>query len=279
MALQRILYPAISICAFLAFGPGAQAGHQAEIQARGKLTMLCFPTTRTVHAFVDLDRLREANTPVSEIRDPTYFAGIEVDLIKHFAQEMGLDLEIRAITTSYADLLQALADGKGDLAASSLTPTEQRETFLDFTIPFSSGWVSVVVPDESKVSKWEDLRGLKGAVMKGSSQLEYLKTHGPEDIEVILTNFTLENLAEVEEGNADFTIIDTTVGVGESPDPASPHLKVAFHLKQFGYAMALPEGSDLRPLLDDFLQRMIDSGEVARLQARYTLESGNKPAP
>jgi ABC-type amino acid transport substrate-binding protein len=93
-----------------------------------------------------------------------------------------------------------------------------------------------------------------------------------EGIEIKTTQFSLENLEWVEDRTVDFTIMDTHVEVGEPPDSDSPRLKVAFHLESFGYAMALPEGSNLRPLLNSFLQRMQESGEVARLMAQYKME-------
>jgi hypothetical protein len=75
----------------------------------------------------------------------------------------------------------------------------------------------------------------------------------------------------------DFTLIDTTAEGGEAPAPDSPTMKVAFHLHEFSNGMALPEGSDLRPLLDEFLQRMIDTGEVARLVAVYQARIATEP--
>lgn len=269
MDFRRILVLGGLILSCLAIAGQAQAGQWAEIQARGQLTLLCFPNMRTLHAFVDLDKTQGIAVPLTELRDPEYFLGVEIDLVKRFAREMGLGLEIKAITTSYGDLIQALVDGQGDVLASSLTITEERERILDFTVPFSYGWISVVVPQDSTVATWEDLQGLRGAVMEGSSQMEYLKARGLDGVKLVLTQFSYDSLEALDEGRADFALMDTTVRVGQSPDPISPALKVAFHLQRFGYGMAVPEGSDLKPALDAFLTRMIESGEVDRLEALY----------
>ncbi len=273
MHFRKILVHGGLILSCLALAGEAQAGQLAEIQARGKLTLLCFPNMRTLHAFVDLDKYQGISVPLAELHDPEYFLGVEVDLVKRFAQEMGLALEIKAITTTYGDLIQALVDGQGDVLASSLTITEGRERILDFTVPFSFGWISVVVPQDSAVATWEDLQGLRGAVMEGSSQLEYLNARGVDGMQLVLTQFSYDSLEALDEGRADFALMDTTVPVGQPPDPISPALKVAFHLKRFGYGMAVPEGSDLKPALDAFLTRMIESGEVDRLEALYQPKS------
>jgi ABC-type amino acid transport substrate-binding protein len=267
--LVLLLAPGLSLPAY--------AGHLAEVQERGKLTLLCFPTTRGTHAFVKLDRLAQAGKPLAEIRDPDYFAGFEVDLVKRFADEMGVALEVKAITTTYKDLVQALVDGEGDLIASSLTVTEARDRIVDFSTPFTFGHISVIVPRDSQVSTLEDLRGLKGAVMEGSSQQEALEKLGIEGMELRLTDFSMENLAEVEEGRADFTLIDTALHAGDAPAPDSPGLKVAFHLQRFGNAFAIPEGSDLAGPLNAFVERMLARGEVRRLMALYDGEGPAEP--
>ncbi len=277
MTKKQVIGSLIVFLGCLAMGAPILAGHRADVLAHGKLTLLCFPTTRGTHAFVKLDRLQEAGKPLGEIRDPDFFAGYEVDLVKRFAQELGVPLEVKAITTTYKDLIQALIGGEGDLIASSLTLTEKREQWIDFTIPFTFGRVSVIVPRESTVARPEDLSGLKGAVMQGSSQHEYLMDLGVEEIEIVLTDFSMENLAELEEGRVDFTLIDTTSEGGEAPAPDSPTMKVAFHLHEFSNGIALPEGSDLRPLLNEFLQCMIDTGEVARLVTLYQARVATEP--
>jgi polar amino acid transport system substrate-binding protein len=273
MSLARDVAVTLFALFLLALYPETRAGHLETIQQRGELVLLCFPNMRTHHAYVDLEKIEGLGKPLAEIQDPEVFLGVEVDLVKKFAEELGVGLKIRAITTSYGDLLQALRDGEGDLVASSLTITEAREKVVDFSIPHTFGWISVVVPGESSIARWEELQGLRVAVLEGSSQMEYLRRRGLENFEVIPTEFSFENLAMVEEGEADFALMDTHVAPGESPDPTSPGLKVAFHLEEFGYGMALPEGSDLRPLLNAFLQRQIDAGELDRLVAQYRRKS------
>jgi polar amino acid transport system substrate-binding protein len=276
-AIFRMRSAAFSLALFLGLTTGsvAEPGHLAQIQERGTLNLLCFPSSRGTHAFVRLDQLAEAGKPLAELHDPKYFAGFEIDLVQRFADELGVRLEIHAVTTTYSDLVQALVDGKGDLIASSLSITEARQRILDFTTPVSSGWISVIVPKESQISKLDDLRGRKGAVMQGSSQQQALEKLGIENLELMLTDFSVENLAALEEGRADFTLVDTSLQPGDALLPDAPNLKVAFHLREYGNAIALPKGSDVIPRLNAFLEKMIAGGELDRLKAAY---EGRGPA-
>ncbi len=60
--------------------------------------------------------------------------GLEYELLQLFAQDQGLELLIKVIQDEN-HLLDSLRAGVGDLAASNLNPTPQRETIVDFAEP------------------------------------------------------------------------------------------------------------------------------------------------
>ena len=56
-----------------------------------------------------------------------------------------LKLRVVFIPIARGDLLQALVDGKGDIAASNLTVTEERRKLVDFSSPLYRNVSEVVV--------------------------------------------------------------------------------------------------------------------------------------
>jgi polar amino acid transport system substrate-binding protein len=253
--------------ALLLVAAAARAGDLADVKARGKLIMLCYPSQNSTFVAADLDAMREKNLKLADLRNPEYFKGLDVDLVRGFAKSLGVELEIHPVTTGYDALFPALVERQGDLVASSLTVTPKRQEVADFSAPYLTAWVAVAVPFDSKVAALADLAGKRAALMHGSSQLEFLQTLAP-DVKVTLTDFSLENYVAVKEGEADFTLLDSRSPVGERVSAAYPDLKVAFHLREFGYAMAVRKGSDLLESLNAYLAGLKQSGELDRLVDR-----------
>lgn len=260
----------------------AAAGDLATVKARGSLVLLCHPVQGSPFVAVNLDVMRERGLTLAELRHPEELTGAEVELAKGFARRLGVRLEIRAIAAGYDDLLPALLTREGDLAASELTITPKRLSIVDFSRPYVADWLAVVVRRDSKLASLADLSGsstggstYKGAVIGGSSHLEFLRAAVPA-AKVTLTSFDLESLDAVEHGEADYTLIDTSVPVGESLDALHPGLKVAFRLREVGDAIAVRKGSDLLGPLDEYLAGLKKSGDLARILTRSGVQTEKK---
>jgi polar amino acid transport system substrate-binding protein len=254
----------------------ALAGDLADVRARGKLVMLCFAKQDSIFVRADLDVMREQGLTLAQLRDPAHFQGADVDLMKAFAAPLGLPLEIRSVTTSYAELMPALVAGEGDVVASSITITEERAKLVDFSAPYLQGWAVVAVPLDSQVTALSDLAGKRGVAMRGSSQLEFFAAVQPAGTRLQLADFTAQSYLAVLEGEADYMLMDSTAPVGQPASPAYPDVKVAVRLRPFDYGFAVRRGSDLRAALDQWLAQAGASGEIQRIAARHGVFA---PAP
>jgi ABC-type amino acid transport substrate-binding protein len=95
----------------------------------------------------------------------------------------------------------------------------------------------------------------------------FIKQAAP-DVPVTPTRFHLESLEAVEDGSADFTLVDSSVAPGEKVDTLHPTLKVAFRLCSVGDGIAVRKGSDLLAPLDAYLADLEKSGELQRVVER-----------
>ncbi|MEA2693522.1 MAG: polar amino acid transport system substrate-binding protein [Acidobacteriota bacterium] len=256
----------------------AAAGDLAAVQARGKLILLCHPVQDSPFVAANLDVMRERGLKLSELTKPEELTGAEIELARGFARKLGVGLEVHVVVESFDALLAALRERQGDLAASELTITPKRLETVDFSTPYVSDWLAVVTRRGSPIAALAGLQGKKGVVVGGTSLLEFLRAAAPE-VQVALTNFDLESLEAVEHGEADFTLVDTSVPVGGSLDALHPGLKVAFRLREFGDAMAVRKGSDLLPRLDGYLKGLKKSGELKRILDRNGVQAEKKSVP
>jgi membrane-bound lytic murein transglycosylase MltF len=108
------------------------------------------------------------------------FRVFEEDLNKRLAKEGKLkkNLKVRVVFIPVArgDLLDALAAGKGDIAAANLTVTEARRQRVDFSRPLYPNVSEVVLsgPASPAVKTLDDLSGKEVFVRKSSSYYESL---------------------------------------------------------------------------------------------------------
>ena len=107
--------------------------------------------------------------------------GFEDDLNKKLAKEMKLKnkhLKVRVlfIPVGRDELLSALVAGKGDIAASNLTVTAQRDKQVDFSVPLLRNVSELVVsgPASPVVPAWATSPGKEVFVRKSSSYYESL---------------------------------------------------------------------------------------------------------
>ncbi|MDE2725138.1 MAG: transporter substrate-binding domain-containing protein, partial [Gemmatimonadota bacterium] len=105
----------------------------------------------------------------------TYFihrgkqVGFEYELMKRFASQHDLRLEI-VIPNSHAELLSYLNEGKGDVVASAMTITEERQKQAAFTLPYNEVSELVVVhADGDSIASFQDLAGRTIHVRASSS--------------------------------------------------------------------------------------------------------------
>ena len=226
-----------------------------DIKKRGKLIMLCFPHQESIF-----------------IRTKTevglgHYDGIDYDLMKGFAEYLGVSLEVLPVKPSFAELIPALLEGKGDIIASSFSITPERKEKVDFSNPYFELRVAVLVGKTSNINSVDDLIGKVGSTVKGSSQEEIMKNiEGIKRIHHV--TFTRWNYDAVSEKKADFTLVDEPSTWKVLPE--YPELKVAFILpSEDKYGFAVTPGSDLREHLNRYIDEIKRSGKLEKIIQQY----------
>jgi len=110
--------------------------------------------------------------------------GLTYEAFKGFEDEINRKLKTKTLKFHVAfipvprdELIPALRDGRGDVAAANLTITEAREKLVDFSEPLLTGIRELVVtgPQSPTLKTLDDLSGQEVYVRKSSSYFEHLE--------------------------------------------------------------------------------------------------------
>ena len=127
-----------------------------------------------VQEIVDRGVLRvgvKQDLPNFGYRDPesNRYTGMEVEIAKKVAAELGVDIEFTPVTAQTRGAL--LDNGQLDMVIATFTITEERKELYNFTTPYYTDAVGFLVRKDSNIqSSWEALDGLTIGVTQGSIQ-------------------------------------------------------------------------------------------------------------
>lgn len=213
------------------------------------------------------------NAATTYYEGPRGYTGLEYDLVRGFAKEQGLKLEI-VVATNVSDVLSMLAEGKADLAAAGLTITPSREQWARFTPPYQEITQQLVYRTGTRHPRTLDkLDGILEITANSSHEEQLHALHGEYHNLNWRENQELESedlLTLVWEKMIDYTIADSNeVAMYRR---FYPELRIAFDIsKPQQLAWAFPKGTDdsLYLAASDYFKRLKEEGRLARLIERY----------
>ncbi len=184
--------------------------------------------------------------------------GFEYELMKRFASQHNLNLEI-VIPNSHAELLSYLNEGKGDVVASAMTITEERQEQAAFTLPYNEVSELVVVhADDDSIASLQDLAGRTIHVRASSSFYTTLMAlqDSIKGLEIAIVPDDVETediLAGVEEGIYDLTMCDSHLLDIERA--YGRRLKAALSIKPTALGWAVrKDNSELLAALNEYIK-------------------------
>ena len=133
--------------------------------------------------------------------------GVSVDLATDLAKSLGRPVVIQ--NTAFDGLIPALKTGKIDLVISSMTATAERAQSIDFSEPYISTGLSLLLKKDSTAKGIADLdrEGVKVAVKKGTTG-HIFATNNLKKAQVLVLDKESAAVLEVSQGKADAFIYD-----------------------------------------------------------------------
>jgi membrane-bound lytic murein transglycosylase F len=220
-------------------------------------------------------RVITRNSPATYFEDRNGETGFEYELVKRFADDLGVELKIET-ADNLDDMFNQLGQPDGPvLAAAGLVSSENRLQQAKFSHPYLEVTPQIIYRNgQSRPTSAAGLVGKRITVLKGSShaeQLAELKKQYPgieydesDAVEVV------DLLRMVDEGQIDLTLVDSNeVAMNQV---YFPNVRVAFDLgdaRSQRWAVMAGEDNSLLNEINAYLDKVEKNGTLQRLKDRY----------
>jgi len=208
-----------------------------------------------------------AEFPPFEYVENGEYAGIDVELAKAIAKELGKELVIEDM--AFDALIDAVNSGKVDFIAAGMTVRPDREKNVDFSIKYYNASQTIIVKgDNEDIKTKDDLVGKKIGVQTGTTGYDLAVEI--KDAVVSSYNNGLEATLDLKNGNIDAVIIDNFPA--KKYVEKNPELKlIEGQFEEEQYAIAVKKGN--KKLLDQInkaLQKLMDDGTYDSILEKYS---------
>ncbi|MBE6358396.1 MAG: transporter substrate-binding domain-containing protein [Lentisphaerae bacterium] len=233
--------------------------------------ILAFLTVFPLFAKDAVRVVTSANFAPYEYYEGDKIVGIDIDIITEIFARHGKSVIVEDM--KFDAVIVAIQTGKGDVAASGLTVTEDRKKEVDFSIPYVSAKQVIIVPVSSPVKGAADLKGKRIGVQSGTTGDSYVTDNidkNPQRFDDASTA-----VASLLKGKLDAVVLDV--------EPANVHASkhksltiLAEPLTTEEYAFAVAKGQEgLLNMLNCGLQQMIDDGTLDSIREKYDKKTQN----
>ncbi|MDO5291913.1 MAG: basic amino acid ABC transporter substrate-binding protein [bacterium] len=208
-----------------------------------------------------------AEFPPYEYRDGNDIVGIDVDIAKAIADDLGMELKVNSI--EFDSIIPAVNSGKADIGVAGMTVTPDRKENVEFTDSYTtSTQIMIVKEDNTDITKPEDLKGKKVGVQTGTTGDLYVSDK-EKGIEVSRFSKGMEAVQSLTQGKVDAVVIDS--------EPAKEFVKQNTGIKILDesytnedYAIAVKKGNtELTEKINASLKKLKESGELQKIIDKY----------
>lgn len=188
------------------------------------------------------------------------WTGIEADLGRLIAEDLGVDVEYTAVTTSTRG--QLLDSGDIDLVAATFTITDERKLSYDFTDPYYTDAQSVLVMKDSGLTTIDDFDGKTIAMSSGGTEKDSIEEITDANITFVeYTDFSEAKMA-LTAGTVDGFAADSSI-LTSYLDDSCEFIDTKFSPQPYG--IATKKGSDLCEYVNDLIAQWSEDGTLDQL--------------
>ena len=208
-----------------------------------------------------------AEFPPYEYHDGGEIVGIDAEIAKAIADELGMEVEIEDI--AFDSIIPEITSGKADMGLAGMTVTEDRKQSVDFTDTYAKASQKIIVKEDSAIASPDDLTGVIVGVQQGTTGDIYVSDLEADGTTVERYNKGFEAVQALSQGKIDAVVID-----GE---PAKTFVAQTEGLKILEesftdeeYAIAVKKGNtELLEKINGALKTLKDNGTLDEIVAKY----------
>jgi polar amino acid transport system substrate-binding protein len=218
-----------------------------------------------------LEKIRmitDASFPPYEFRQGPDVVGIDVEICKAIAKELGKELKIEDV--EFDSVLPSLIAGKAELAAAGITITEDRKRYVDFSHPYVRTGIVFVFNTRRPFAKGEDAKGKRIGVQSGTVAADYvLETLNQEPV---LFDSPASAFAAMKTGKVDVIIDD--IDPARALIKGEPDYNISDLLTVEEYAVAIKKGQpELLATVNKVIDELDSSGKLDLIKDEWTVKA------
>ncbi|WP_263833832.1 substrate-binding periplasmic protein [Sulfurospirillum oryzae] len=242
-------------------------------------TFFSFSNADTLTTILETKKIRVCIWPeyysISYVNPRTQeLIGIDVDLAKEFAKELGVSLAFKE--SSFATLIQDINSKKCDIAMFAIGHTDERKEKLALTTPhLASDIYAITSKSNKRIQTWDDIdqTGVIVAVAKGTYHVALMQK-SLQRAKLLVVDSLHAREQEVEAGRADVFMTDYPFGIRMIEEkewaklikPTKP-----FHITPYGWAIAQNEPA-FQGKVETFIHAIKHDGRLLEAAKRHHLE-------
>ena len=212
-----------------------------------------------------------AYAPFESQNEKAEIVGFDIDVVNAVAKKAGI--EVKFVNTPWEGIFNTLQQGDRDLLVSSITITDERKQSMDFSSPYFDAQQLIAVKENSKVSKFDDLKKLKVGVQTGTTGDEVVtKLQGKNSTNIKRFESTPLALKELEARGVDAVVADNGVVINYLANNIGAKFKSvsdkAFQPEQYGIAVK-KGNTELLAKLNKGLADIKADGTYDQLYTKY----------
>lgn len=212
------------------------------------------------------------------VNSENVFTGYDNELLKAIGDKLGLRIDF--VGTEFAGLLAQVSARRFDVGSSSITTTDERRNTVGFTNGYDFGYFSLVVPQGSAITGFDDLdASTRIGVVQGTVQDDYVIN--TLNLDPVKFPDYATAYANLKTGQIDAWVAPSQQAEGAlAPGDPTEIVQNTFSINNFvGWAVA-GENQPLIDALNSGLDAVIADGTWAQLYSDWTpreLPEGWKP--
>src|SRR5690606_20898644 len=121
--------------------------------------------------------------PMEYVDESGEYKGFDMDLTRAIAEELGLEWTVAE--PGWDNITGGLAYDQCDVAAASITITDERAEAVDFSDPYFEAKQSLLVKEDSGINSLADMVGKRLAVQTGTTGHFYARDNAPEGVTIV----------------------------------------------------------------------------------------------
>ena len=200
--------------------------------------------------------------PPMEFERDGEFTGFDIELMRAIAEDLGLDLAVNNIGFDPITSGIAMESDECDIAAASITITDEREENIDFSDPYFTADQSLLVASDSGISDLAGFSGRSLAVQSATTGEAYAQENAPSDTTVVSFDNPGDVFLALAAGEVDGVLQDIVPNAEyalNNPDDAE--LVETYPTDEsYGFAVKEEGAEDVLEAVNSSLEKLRDNG-------------------